>query len=229
MKMIVTILIRKGLTALAVLISAHGWLSTDDSNKFTSYLATLALLAVSYIWEHLHLTKVSNPIQSPKAISLSMLAGLLVPALLLSAGCTMTREKTTINTPAVYNVTKDASGALQTNLVSAASVTTQIHKERMWLPDGYNLTLEQDVFGINVTPLDPSSTSAKVQAGVVSTRARWTPTATNNLFSPPITDQVDVDNKAIPFWLRASGQFTSGQVSSSQSDTNATSEAIIPK
>jgi len=228
MMTLIQILIRKGLTIGAGFLVAHNALTPDAASQLSNWILPFILAGASFVWEHMHITKVSNPIQSPKAGSALIIVFALLGAVLFGTGCTITRDRTTINTPAVYNVTCDANGRLQTNLVSAASVSTQVHKDRLWLPEGYNFTVEQDVFGINVTPFDPTSTSAKVQAGVISTRARWTPTSTNNLFAPPITDQVDVDNKAIPFWLRASGQFTSGQVSSSQSDTNATSQAIIP-
>ena len=158
-------------------------------------------------------------------VGLFFLADSLVMAL---AGCSMTRERMTISTPAVYAITTDAGGAVHSNLVSAATVTNRVKKERIWLPEGYALRLEQDVWGINVTPYDPTSQSAKVQAGVIATRATWLPSSTNELHTLPMTAQSKVNNKAVPFFMSAGGQFTSGEVRSEQTDTNATATAIVP-
>jgi len=88
----------------------------------------------------------------------TLLAVGLLSAVLLQTGCALTRETTTINTPAVYNVSKDASGVLQTNLVSAASTTSTVKKERLYLPEGYALMMEDDMFGMKIEMTSASST-----------------------------------------------------------------------
>jgi hypothetical protein len=161
------------------------------------------------------------------------LAGIVAAGSLL-AGCELTKSQTTINTPAVYNVTKDATGAVQTNLVSPASVTSEVKKERLWLPDGYALMLEQDLVGIDVECSSPSSATAlpNVKFGQVHGSQRWLPTSTNQIYAPSLSVSGSADNKAVPFWVSNKGAFTSGNARTTQeTDTNGVSSensAIVP-
>ena len=143
-------------------------------------------------------------------------------------GCNLTTERTTINTPAVYAVSADAAGALHTNQVSAASVTENVKKERLWLPSGYAVHHDTSGYGVRVSMTDSTTQTPKVEAGVFNDAWWWVPTATNGLFAPPITAAGGVQNKGVPFWLSTKMQFTSGASQASQADTNSVSGAIVP-
>ena len=61
---------------------------------------------------------------------------------------------------------------------------------------------------------------------------RWLPTSTNELHAASMTASGSINNKAVPFWMAANGQFTAGpsQVSN-VTDTNgpnANAGAIVP-
>jgi hypothetical protein len=150
----------------------------------------------------------------------------------LATGCTFTRETTTINTPALYNVSKDVSGALQTNLVAPASVATTVRKERLQLPNGYALLLEDDMFGMKLEMTSLSSTLPNLIMGQHHGSARWIPTSTNQLYAASMAVDGSIDNKAVPFWMSSKGTFTAGPVSATQTtDTNGVSSsvsAIVP-
>jgi hypothetical protein len=141
--------------------------------------------------------------------------------MLALTGCTFTREQTTINTPAVFDVSTNAVGLLATNLVSPASVKQVTVKERLLLPEGYMLSQENDVFGIDVSLTSASSTLPNVRLGNFHNSLRLVPTSTNQIYAPKFTVSGSVDSKAAPFWNKMSGAFTSGDTAVGQlQDTN---------
>ncbi|MDR3459568.1 MAG: hypothetical protein P4N60_19230 [Verrucomicrobiae bacterium] len=152
--------------------------------------------------------------------------------MLMTSACTMESNHTTINTPALYSVSKDAAGALQTNLVSPASIKETIKKERLWLPEGYALLAEDDTWGFKGEMTSASSSLPNVMAGIHHGSFRWLPTSTNQLYAASMTASGSIDNKAVPFWMSAKGQFTAGPAHvSNASDTNGvTADAgmIVP-
>ena len=151
-------------------------------------------------------------------------AAVLALAAVCFSGCALTRSQTTINTPAVYNITPGTNGVPQTNLVSAASVKTEIRKERLWLPDGYAFMQEDDLFGIDITMTSASSSLPNIKMGSHHGSQRWFPTATNKLYAASVSASGSVDNKAVPFWISEKGQFTAGDAHvSNVTDTNGTS------
>ncbi len=162
-------------------------------------------------------------------------AKLLVLAAALAvfgAGC-ITRSTTTINTPAVYNVSTNAAGLLASNLVSAASVVTKVEKERMFLPTGYAVFTESDIYGFDAEMTSLSSTLPNVKLGIAHNSIRWIPTSTNQLYAASMSESGNVNNKAVPFYMAMSGQFTAGPTFVSQgTDTNGnstiTTTTVIP-
>ena len=147
-----------------------------------------------------------------------------VVVLLACTGC-FTVSKTTIVTPAVFNVSKDASGALATNQVAASSTTTT-HKARTFLPDGYALMGEEDVYGFSATLSSYSSTFPNVKLGLSHSTFRLIPTSTNAIYAPNISEAGQMNNKAVPFFFGLNGQFASGSAFVSQA-TGTNGPAII--
>lgn len=147
-------------------------------------------------------------------------------------GCTYTRSTTTIQTPAVYQVSTNSAGVVSTNLVAPATTQTVTKKDRIFLPEGYILSQESDVYGIDVAANSSSTGTPEVKAGISHLSQRWVPTSTNDLHAPTVALAGSVNNKAIPFWMSANATFNTGAAQSSQgSDTNGpttVSGAIAP-
>lgn len=148
--------------------------------------------------------------------------------LAFTSGCALTREQTTINTPAVYSIGKDAGGNPQTNLVSAASVSKSVKKERLWLPDGYAMDFVQSGYGVHFAAVDKQTGNpGDIKAGTWYSSQRWTPTSTNVLYAPAMSSSGKIGNK-MPFTLTGSANFTSGPAQVQSSDTNTEAGAIVP-
>ena len=141
-------------------------------------------------------------------------------------GCAFKKATVTINTPAVYNVAPGANGALQTNLVSAASVTTKVEKERIWMPEGYAVLHNTVMYGVQVSMTDATTQTPKVQAGFVDDSWRWIPTGTNPMYAAPISSSGTLKNTGVPFAIGGTAAFTAGNMRVVQ-DTN-TATAIVP-
>jgi hypothetical protein len=151
----------------------------------------------------------------------------LVLLLFLLPACAFQRGTTTIQTPAVYNVSPDAAGHLQTNLVSAASITTRVEKERLWLPPGYAVLHNTVMYGIDVAATDATTQTPKIKLGFADDSWRWIPTASNALYAAPITSSGTIHQSGIPFAVSGTAAFTAGSVSVMQG-TNSTATAIVP-
>lgn len=149
----------------------------------------------------------------------------LATASLMLTGCTLERRVTTINTPAVYD--------LHSNLVTAATSKTVTERERLWLPEGYVLMTEDDMFGIKVEMTSQSSALPNIIAGEHHGSLTWVPTSTNQMYAASISKQGSIDNKAVPFWMSSKAGITFGNAFITQNaDTNAipqsTAGASIP-
>ena len=161
-----------------------------------------------------------------KFTSRRLLCAALLPLLALPA-CAFKKSTVTINTPAVYNVSADAAGKLQTNLVKAASVETRVEKERIWLPEGYAVLHNTVLYGIDVSTTDATTQTPKIRLGFADDSWRWIPTANSALFAPPITSSGTIHQSGVPFAVGGTAAFTAGPVAVTQS-TNSTATAIVP-
>jgi hypothetical protein len=236
-------LIRWLANALSGGIIAWSAQRSDATKGLAAYLAQLVtgpdviaggVLGLTWLWGHLtHRTAsatdaAGNPINRT---SIYAVLGIGVLAFGLT-GCSITTQHTTINTPAVYNVAKDATGAWSTNLVSAASVTTSDKKERLWLPEGYALLVEDDMWGIDLEMTSPSSQLPNIKSGIHHGSMRWLPTSTNQLYAASMSASGTIDNKAVPFLMAAQGQFTAGNAhvanATSTNGISADAGAIVP-
>lgn len=163
------------------------------------------------------------------SVSSSLVLALLLCGLALT-GCAFKRSTVTIQTPAVYAVSADATGALHTNLVSAARLETRVEKERLWLPDGYAVLHNTILYGVDIVAADPSTTTPRVRLGFGEDSWRWVPTSTNVLHAPPVTSSGNVRQTGVPFAVSGVQTFTSGDTQVKHDLTNQTQSAssIIP-
>lgn len=155
---------------------------------------------------------------------MKIIASILALVCLAITGC-MTYEKTVIQTPAVYALDPSTG---KSNLISAATVTKSAKKDRLFLPAGYALSQTHSVWGIQVAATDRQTGTPKVQAGIIQETFHLTPTSSNTLFAPSITDRGEFSNKAMPFWMGGKQSYTSGNSQVTATDTNATAGAISP-
>ena len=151
-----------------------------------------------------------------KILSVLTVTGLALLA--LGTGC-MTFNRTSINTPAVFEVATNAAGVVTTNEVAPA--TSKVTKERTFLPDNYALFMESDLYGGEFSFATASSPYPNVKVGINHTAMRWIPTSTNELHAPRLASTGNVNNKAVPFWMLINGSFQSGDLYLNQgTDTN---------
>lgn len=163
--------------------------------------------------------------------AVKLLLCLALPALLLT-GCFQVR-RTQIITPAVFQVGTNTVGTLVTNCVTPEQIQTVTEKERLFVPKGYALFTEEDVYGVSVTLSGYSSTLPNVKAGFDHASLRLIPTSTNQLYAASMSESGGMQNKAVPFWFGLNGQFTTGpQFVNQGADTNGNatimSTAIVP-
>jgi len=154
-----------------------------------------------------------------------LLSSLFAVSLVVSITGCYTRETITVNTPAVYALTGS------TNVITPAKTVTTVTKARLFLPDGYALLGEEDVYGFAATLSSYSSTFPNVKLGLNHSTFRLIPTSTNAIYAPNISEAGGLQNKAVPFWFGLNGQFASGNAYVNQgSGTNSaiTSTAVIP-
>ena len=108
------ILIRQALTALAGFLVSKNITDQANATVVANGLAPAVLLLVSFVWSHLHLSKVSNPSPTSSGSAnsiLSLLLGSLIIAGFLQ-GCTSPPARIAYNTVAAPAVSVDAAMTL---------------------------------------------------------------------------------------------------------------------
>lgn len=205
-------LIRSILKIAGAALAAHGLTKAAaivNAEDTIGVAMTIVALVMSHASHGTDKTKGTN--------AMGVFVWLLLPALLFT-GCTLERRVTTINTPAVYD--------LHSNLVTAATSKTVTEKERLWLPEGYVLMTEDDMFGIKVEMTSQSSALPNIIAGEHHGSLTWVPTSTNQMYAASISKQGSIDNKAVPFWMSSKAGITFGNAFITQNaDTNATPQS----
>lgn len=148
--------------------------------------------------------------------------------LVLIVGCAYTTRKTTIVTPAVYNVSQQ-NGSWLTN-VTPATTTTLVEKQPLWLAHGYAYFVEEDIYGVRFSVINPQTGNpGDIRAGASHTAIRAIPTSVGtNIFAPAFTSGGRLKNNGLPFALSGDLRFTSGNTEATQSETNAAATAIVP-